>query len=324
MAKPLIYCPICSSTLTTRQISGRVRPVCEACGYVHYVNPIPGVGILIEMENGIVLIRRGHPPHQDEWSLPSGFVEADESAEEAAMREAEEETGLKVEIIEMAGINSFPEGPPVSGIMIFYRARPVGGVLRAGDDAIEAQVFRPEDVPRLPFRTHREIMAEWLEKHHVGLLNTANPPETPLDFVIRPAAPPDTDEVIALLAMIPANRHFTDEQWRAVAQRLRESPLVEVFVAQTTHTPPMIVGFIALSVVRTLTEGRGFINDMAVLPTYQRRGIGAELLEAVIRRAGELDLASLMVNKARANDQARAFYAAVGFTDEGIMRLKIR
>ena len=136
--------------------------------------------------------------------------------------------------------------------------------------------------------------------------------------------PRDVDEVLALMAVIPVNRGLTDVQWQEVALRLRESPTLEVFVAQSNQTPPLIMGFIALSVVRGLTEGRGFINDMAVLSTYQRQGVGAELLEAVLRRANELSLDSLLVNPQRGNDQARAFYAASGFTDEKVMRLKIR
>ncbi len=321
-SKKLRFCPICSHELSQREEGGRIRPVCTHCGYVHYENPVPGVGLLIEMDGGIVLIQRGHPPHAGEWALPSGFVEADESAEEAAVREAEEETGLKTEIIEMMGINSFPEGPPVSGIMIFYRLKPVGGNLCAGDDADVAQIFPPDSVPRLPFRTHREIMAEWLEKQAASTPAHQSAPQA--DFTIRRFEPRDTDEVLALLAMIPANRELTDAEWHHVVLRLRESPMVEVWVAQSHQNPTLILGCIALSVVRGLTEGRGFINDMAVLPTYQRRGVGAGLLEAVLRRAVQLNLASLMVNTQRANDQARAFYAASGFSTTEILRLRIR
>ena len=63
---------------------------------------------------------------------------------------------------------------------------------------------------------------------------------------------------------------------------------------------------------------------MAVLPTYQRKGVGAALLEAVMRRANQLDLRSLMVNTRRGNEPARAFYAALGFSEGSIMRLKLR
>lgn len=324
MPKKLTFCPICSHELTKREEGGRLRPACDNCGYVHYLNPVPGVGLLIEMDGGLVLIQRRNPPHQDEWTLPSGFVEADESAEEAAVREAEEETGLKVEIIELAGINSFPEGPPVSGIMIFFRMRPVGGTLQADDDAKAVKVLQPDAMPLLPFRTHREIVAEWLDRYHHEQLPEKPPLPHQTDFFIRPTKLQDEDEISGLLALIPPNRNLSPEQWREVFFRLRESPSVEVFVAQTRNNPSIIIGCIALSIVRTLTEGRGLINDMAVLPTYQRRGVGAELLEAVVRRANQLNLSALMVNTQRANDQARAFYAASGFRESHVMLLKIR
>lgn len=320
----LVYCPVCGARLGQREEGGRLRQACDTCGYVHYVNPVPAVGILIEQDGGVVLIRRGQPPHKGEWTLPSGFIEADESAEDAAVREAEEETGLKVEIIELAGINSFPEGPPTSGIMIFYRARPVGGRLQGGDDAVEARVFQPEEMPLLPFRTHREIMAEWLAQHSSITLHAQDDDTDRADFIIRPAENADEDEIMALLALIPANRDLSDAEWRDASLRFRESAGFEVFVAQSRQQPPILIGFIALSIVRTLTGGRGFINDMAVLPTYQRRGVGAALLEAVVRRAGRLNLRSLLVNIQRANERARAFYAASGLDEESIMHVKIR
>ena len=98
------------------------------------------MGVLIEMEGGVVLIKRGGHVKPGQWALPSGYIEADESVEEAAVREAREETGLEIQLEDLVGIYSFPEGPPTSGIIVFYRARPVGGALRAGDDAVDARV----------------------------------------------------------------------------------------------------------------------------------------------------------------------------------------
>lgn len=319
----LTYCPICGHTLGTKEEGGRLRQACPNCGYVHYVNPVPAVGILIEMDGGVVLIRRLNPPHQGEWTLPSGFIEADESAEDAAIREAEEETGLKVETIEMLGVNSFPEGPPVSGIMIFFRAKPVGGKLKPGDDATEVAVFSIGNIPRLPFRTHREVMATWLARQQKEDSPVADIAARD-DFLIRPAEMSDLDELMALLALIPPNRGMARDDRQRLALRLQELHGIEVFVAQSRQTPPLIIGFIALSVVRTLTEGIGFINDMAVLPTYQRRGVGAALLEVVMKRADRLNLCHLMVNTERANERARAFYAALGFDDAAVMHLKLR
>ena len=320
-SKKPTYCPICGHTLTEREEGGRLRPACDNCGYVHFVNPVPGVGMLIEMDGGVVLIKRGHAPHEGEWTLPSGFVEADESAEEAAIREALEETGLQTEIIELAAINSFPEGPPVSGIMIFYRMRPVGGQLLAGDDAVEARVFQPEELPLLPFRTHREMIAEWLET--LDDVGGKVPKRQPPDIQIRLAEADDIDQILGLLALIPHNRQLSDKDWAAVRIRVLESPLVEVYVAEVRDPLPIIVGCVGLSIVRGLTEGAGVLNDMAVLPSYQRRGVGAELLEGVMRRASELNLNTLWVNSRRANDQARAFLSKLGFQRDDMMLLKI-
>ncbi len=328
MAKELIFCPVCGQKLEWREDSGRKRQSCANCGYVHYVNPVPAVGIIIEHEGGIVLIKRLNPPHKDEWTLPSGFIEADESAEDGALREAQEETGLKCEIIELAGVNSFPEGPPISGIMIFFRARPIGGELRAGDDATEARVFQLAELPTLPFRTHREAIAQYLrEQAHEDSQPAAVPREQDdeeADFIIRPAEAGDINEMMALLHLIPGNRDLSRDQWRDVTLRFREANGVEVFVAQARQQPPILIGFIALSIVRGLTEGRGFINDMAVLPTYQRRGVGAALLAAVLKRADRLQLHHVMVNTDRANERVKAFYEALGFAEGGIMQFHMR
>jgi ADP-ribose pyrophosphatase YjhB (NUDIX family)/ribosomal protein S18 acetylase RimI-like enzyme len=325
MSKAPTYCPVCGHTLTHSELGGRLRPACDNCGYVHYLNPVPGVGMLIEMDGGVVLIQRRNAPHKHEWTLPSGFVEADESAEEAAIREAEEETGLKVEIIELAAVNSFPEGPPVSGIMIFYRMRPVGGgQLRAGDDALDARVFRPEDMPLLPFRTHREMIAAWLEGQ-----NTPPNPDvdanlvTEKDFVIRLADADDMNEIGALLQLIPANRALTRADWPRLMQRFRDVDGLEVYVAEARQTPPIIIGMVSFASVRSLTSAAGYINDMAVLPAFQRRGVGAALLAAMMTRARRLGLDTLYVDSRSANDQARAFFMAAGFGKSDLLTLKL-
>lgn len=331
MPKTPTYCPICAHTLEPHKSGGRVRPTCPNCGYVHYVNPVPTVGVVIEIDGGLVLIKRGHPPHAGEWAFPSGYVEADERLEEAAVREAEEETGLKVEIIELADVNSYPEGPPASGVMVFYRARPVGGELRAGDDADEARVFAPDEIPPIPFRTHREMLAQWLarQKSETGVHPriTIAAHDTPFTSSVRPMRPADVQDVIDLSHMIPANQGLTESDWRDASLRLRELPHLNVFVAQLDGQPPiapMVIGCVVLSTVRTLTGGYGLIDDMAVLPTYRRHGVGAALLEAAMRRAGELNLQTLMVGVHRSSEAAQSFFTRAGFTSEPVMQLRLR
>jgi ADP-ribose pyrophosphatase YjhB (NUDIX family)/ribosomal protein S18 acetylase RimI-like enzyme len=317
-----VYCPNCTHKLTLRQLAGRERPFCENCGYIHYLNPVPTVGVVIEMDGGIVLIQRGHAPHKGRWAFPSGYVEADERLEEAAVREAKEETGLDVEIIELADVNSYPEGPPSSGIMVFYRARPVGGQLIGGDDALDARVYLPDDVPVLPFRTHREMLSRWLLQR-AGEGQSGETTDS-LPFSVRLATPGDAQDVLDLVQMTPANFELDADAWSAAMLRLREMPSIQVHIAELNVAPRMVIGCVVVSVVNTLTGGHGFINDMGVLPAYRRQGVGAALVRAAVRHAQDMGLQSVIVNAQRATDRSRGFYAALGFADVPLMQLKLR
>lgn len=66
-------------------------------------HPIPGVGAIIIGKKGILLARRDKAPSEGLWSIPGGVIEVGETQQEAILREVEEETGIKVEILEMIG-----------------------------------------------------------------------------------------------------------------------------------------------------------------------------------------------------------------------------
>jgi len=307
------------------QIAGRTRLACPACGFVLYQNPVPGVGLLLEMEGGVVLIRRGHAPHKGRWALPSGFIEADESIEEAAIRECKEETGLDAELVELFGLDSFPEGPIQSGIIIFYRARPVGGELRPGDDAAEAAIFGPAALPvDLAFRTHRTVLARWAGLHGTVAPFVAAPGEfTPLasGVLIRKARPDDEVSIMNLLALIPANEGMNQEDLYAARLRFRESTTLDVLVAESDSE---VVGFLVLSFVSALTGLRAWIDDVAVDPARRRQGIGRALVESAIQRASRRGATHLFLDTSRGNADARDFYYACGFDEGGVAPLHIR
>jgi 8-oxo-dGTP diphosphatase len=103
--------------------------------------PRPTVDVIVEMEGGgIVLVRRRNPPHG--WALPGGFVDGGESVATAARREAKEETGLDVELVELLGVYSDPHRDPrgIFTISTVFIGRACGEP-RGGDDAAEARVF---------------------------------------------------------------------------------------------------------------------------------------------------------------------------------------
>src|SRR4029453_15234156 len=91
------YCAACGSRTEERHVEGSVRPVCTACGHVVYRDPKLAVAVLIARDGRILLGKRGPGAREPgKWSFPAGFVERGERVEQAAVREAREETGLDV------------------------------------------------------------------------------------------------------------------------------------------------------------------------------------------------------------------------------------
>lgn len=160
------YCPYCRSELTDRLLFGRMRRVCPACGFVHFVDPKVGAAVVAELDGKVVLVRRAMEPAAGTWCLPSGFVEADEDPAGAATRECLEETGLRVQIIELMHVERYADDPRGPGVIIFYRARVDGGHPEAGDDASEVGLFGPDDLPHhIAFPSVRHALAMWRRLH---------------------------------------------------------------------------------------------------------------------------------------------------------------
>ena len=122
------------------------------------------VDVVIPSEDGrVVLIRRGSEPFEGQWALPGGFVEVGETVEEAAAREAAEETGLRVEILRLVGVYSDPDRDPRGhNVSCVFLARPTSesGGLAAATDATEAGFLDPSTV-ELAF-DHDRIVADAL------------------------------------------------------------------------------------------------------------------------------------------------------------------
>jgi 8-oxo-dGTP diphosphatase len=105
------------------------------------------VDVVIPAERGVVLIRRAAEPFKGRWALPGGFVEVGETVEEAADREAAEETGLAVEVARLVGVYSDPERDPRGhNVSVAFLARVLSGELAASSDAAEVAVLDPSSV----------------------------------------------------------------------------------------------------------------------------------------------------------------------------------
>ena len=117
------------------------------------------VVVVIPSERGVVLIRRGNEPFEGRWALPGGFVEVGETVEEAAAREAAEETGLTVEVARLVGVYSDPNRDPRGhNVSVAFLVRVLSGNLVAATDASEVAVVDPQTV-ELAF-DHERIIAD--------------------------------------------------------------------------------------------------------------------------------------------------------------------
>jgi 8-oxo-dGTP diphosphatase len=120
--------------------------------------------IIIETAaGGIVLVKRKYPPYEGSWALPGGLMEADETIEQAAAREAKEETGIDVELTGIVGVYSDP-GRDTRGryVTVAYAARQVGGLLAAADDAAAVMEATEPEKMALAF-DHNKIVADYLK-----------------------------------------------------------------------------------------------------------------------------------------------------------------
>ncbi len=123
-----------------------------------YRNPFPTVDVVILCAQGVVLIERRNPPRG--WALPGGFVEVGESLEEAARREAREETGLEIRLREQFFTYSDPARDPRHHTITTVYLADAEGTPRGGSDARSAAVWPWHGLPEPLCFDHGRILED--------------------------------------------------------------------------------------------------------------------------------------------------------------------
>lgn len=129
--------------------------------------PVPTVGVICLRGDQVLLIKRGNPPRQGQWSLPGGRLEWGETTPVAALRELAEETGVRARLLGLVDVVDGLFTSRTTGettrhyVMIDYAARWLSGEPVAGDDAAEARfVSKDEALAMVEWDVTRAVIAE--------------------------------------------------------------------------------------------------------------------------------------------------------------------
>lgn len=150
---------------TKRQPAGDdlARDVCDHCGFIHYSNPKIVVGArVLTSDDRILLCRRAINPRKGFWTLPAGFMENSETAEDGAAREAWEEARAKLKVGPLLAHYSLAH---ISQVQLFFKADLLNpDTIEAGPESLEVALFTKNDLPwdDLAFPTVYKILKDWV------------------------------------------------------------------------------------------------------------------------------------------------------------------
>ena len=140
------FCNQCGNSVTQRIPEGDNMPrfVCDSCNTIHYENPNIVAGCIPVLDDKILLCRRAIEPRYGHWTLPAGYMENNETIEQAAMRESLEEANANVELEQLYTIFSIPHA---NQVYMMYRARLLDENFSPGIESLEVQLFEEKDIP---------------------------------------------------------------------------------------------------------------------------------------------------------------------------------
>ena len=140
------YCSACGAPVVSRIPPGddRQRFVCDSCSTIHYSNPKIVAGCIPQWEGRILLCRRAIEPRYGLWTLPAGFMENQETTQEAAARETLEEACARVQV---GDLFSYLNVPRISQVYVLFLARMLDGDFSAGAESLEVALFDEADIP---------------------------------------------------------------------------------------------------------------------------------------------------------------------------------
>ena len=158
----LEYCSNCGIKNVFGFIDGHHRYHCKSCSTIHYQNPKPTATIICSQKDKILLAKRAFEPAKGEWGLPGGFMELNETLDEAALRELKEETNLEGVVTEILSTCSHYGTIFGDILLICVRMEVLDfSKMKAGDDAEELEFFNLNELPEIAFYCHNKFINDF-------------------------------------------------------------------------------------------------------------------------------------------------------------------
>ena len=163
------YCSLCGAPVVHKIPAGEslLRYVCEACQTIHYQNPKIVAGCIPEWDDHILLCRRAIEPQVGFWTFPAGFMENDETTEDAAVRETWEEAQAELEITALYAVYTLTH---VNQVYLVFRGRLTSPQFGIGIESQEVQLVHPDKIPwdQLAFPVIQETLQRYVDDLRSG------------------------------------------------------------------------------------------------------------------------------------------------------------
>ncbi len=164
------FCPKCGGALEKRVVEEhdpRERLICTRCSFIFYLDPKLAVGTIVHGPGGFLLLKRSIEPGYGKWTFPGGYVDRGESPEEAAIREAVEETGVRIRLGPLMSLYTYRKR---GIIMMIYEAEAAGGEPVPTAEALAVEWTLPESIPwrELAFPSTRNALRDFLLRQGLG------------------------------------------------------------------------------------------------------------------------------------------------------------
>lgn len=167
------FCSHCGAGLELKIPDGDNLPrhVCTVCNTIHYQNPKIVAGCIPQWDRKILLCRRAIEPRYGLWTLPAGFMENQESTQEAASRETLEEANARVQNLQLYGLFNIPR---INQVYVLFRGELLDLEFSPGQESLETKLFDQAEIPweKLAFPVMEEALKRFYQDQSQGHYHT--------------------------------------------------------------------------------------------------------------------------------------------------------